>query len=278
MSKSYLQTRVLIDGLNQVDAILASKGTQLEDSEERQKLARCFAPISRDEFMSIAFTASEYEKTVSLIKTCAPEVLPHIKRPVLDNIFTVVGHGRLDLPFSVISPDRRSCHHTLRDGSFVQGARIVSKQNLLYSNGLIRIPADGNRGVYLYQPADPSMANAIVMAAAMFKSRGEVSTQGLAVSFPQARTERLPDYQWVTQLRSKDDKFRVESFIGTGEAILNEKGFFTRETQVIEMLILCMTGGLPSASIDGPFFAFFADDTGVHAAAWFAHDSFTAYE
>jgi hypothetical protein len=261
-----------------VDAILEPKGTQLEDSEERQKLARCFAPISRDEFMSIAFTASEYEETAAIIKTHAPEVLPHIKRPVLENDFTVVGHGRLDLPFRVITPDRRSIRHTLRDGTFVQGAQIASKHNLLYSNGLIRIPADNGKGVYLYQPADPSMADATEMAAAMFKTRGEVSTKGLTVSFPKARTERLPDYQWVTQLRSKDDKFRVESFIGTGEAILNEKGFFTRETQVIEVLVFCVTTGLPLTSIDGPFFAFFADDTGVHAAAWFDHDSFSPYE
>jgi len=28
-------------------------------------------------------------------------------------------------------------------------------------------------------------------------------------------------------------------------------------------------------TIDGPFLAFFADDSGVHAAAWFDRDSFT---
>jgi len=278
MGKSYLQTRVLIDGLDQVDSTLSSKGTQLEDSKERQRLARSFAPLSHDDFMSIAFTASDYEKASSLIEKHAPEALPHIKKPVQNGDFTVVGHGRLELPFRVITPDRRSIRHTLRDGSFIQGAQIASKSNLLYSNGLIRIPADGNRGVYLYQPIDSSGVDAIELAASMFKNRGEVSTQGLTVSFPQARTERLPDYQWVTQLRSKDDKFRVESLVSTGEAILNEKGFFMRETQVIEVLVFCMTGGLPRASIDGPFVAFFADDVGVHAAAWFDHDSFTPYE
>ena len=30
----------------------------------------------------------------------------------------------------------------------------------------------------------------------------------------------------------------------------------------------------PGVIVDGPFVVFFADDTGVHAAAWFDRDSF----
>lgn len=94
------------------------------------------------------------------------------------------------------------------------------------------------------------------------------------VSFPQAYTQKLPDHGWVSQLASEDHLYVVKHFLSSGEAILTCDGFFARETHVLQMTYICMAEELHPVSIDGPFLAFYADDTGVHAAAWFDRDSF----
>ena len=92
VSASHLQTRVLTDGLDRVDTFLAARGTRLKESEERYRLASCFASQPRAEFESWAFSASEYQEAALVVSKRAPEILGRLQRPLNDSDFTVVGH------------------------------------------------------------------------------------------------------------------------------------------------------------------------------------------
>lgn len=274
MSESYLQTRTLTDALDRLDTVFAGRGTRLTGREKRRKVASCFAPRPASGFDSWAFSASEYEEMALVISGRAPELLDRLVRPRSNRDFTVVGHCSLDLRFDADVNGAESVPHTLRDGTFVCGARITSGRALLYSSGLAGLPTTDGRTVYLYQPSERAAADAAEIASSTFRNRGEATRKGLAVTFPQARTAHLPDYGWVTRLTSEDGLYIVTNFVNSGEAILNESGFFARETHVVQMLCLCSTQQRHNVIIDGPFVAFYADDAGVHAAAWFDRDSF----
>lgn len=274
MGASHLQTRTLTDALDRVDTILAARGTRLAEREERHRLARCFSPQPIAGFDSWAFSASEYEETALVIGKRAPELLDRLKKPLNDRDFTVVGHCKLDLRFDTDPNGAESVPHTLRDGTLVNAARITSAKALLYANGLTGLPTVDGRVVYLFQPFEPPAANAAQIATSSFTNRGKCTRKGLTVTFPQARTASLPDYGWVTQLTSEDRLYVVKNFVNNGEAILNENGFFARETQVVQMHYLCVPEVGYQVIIDGPFVVFFADDAGVHVAAWYDRDSF----
>jgi hypothetical protein len=209
MSRSHLQTRILIDGLNRVDAILASRRTRLVDSEERRRLTDCFAPKALPEFDSWAFTADQYEMTVRTIKKRAPEVLPHLKKPLYERDFTIAGHCNLDLQFRADPHGKVSIPHVLQNGNSIKGARVRSEWGRLYSNGLISLPTHDGKAVFLFQPDGPYDEGAAIIASSAFMHRGEVETKGLAVTFPKARTNLIPDYSWVTRLNSEDGQYGV---------------------------------------------------------------------
>jgi hypothetical protein len=242
--------------------------------EERCRLAACFAPKPAFGFDSWAFSASEYEETALAIGERAPELLDRLMEPLEDSDFTVVGHCDLDLRFDTDPNGAKSIPHILRDGTPVNAARITSAKARLYSSGLVSLPTIDGKIVYLFQPSDPPAANAAQIASSCFAKRGKSTRKGLAVTFPQARTASLPDYSWVTQLTSEDRLYVVKNFVNSGEAILNKNGFFARETQVVQLDYLDIPEERYQVIIDGPFVVFFADDAGVHAAAWFDRDSF----
>lgn len=275
MSASHLQTRTLTDALDRLDTLLATRRTRLKATEERRRLASYFAPHPQPEFESWAFSASEYQEAALVIRERAPELLGHLHKPLNDRDFTVVGHCSLDLRFAADPNGANSVQHTLHDGTQVRGARVTSAKALLYSSGLVSIPTMDGRDVYLFQPAGPREGNAAQVASSTFKNRGKTARVGLTVTFPQAQTANLPEYGWVTQLESEDGLYMVRNFVNSGKAILNENGFFARETQVMQVAWLCETEEYHQVIIDGPFIAFFADDTGIHAAAWFDRDSVT---
>jgi len=276
MTMSHLQTRTLTDALDCVDAILDERGTRLVEVEERPKLARCFSRRPCPEFESWAFSAAEYEECAAAVRERAPEMLRHLQKPVTDRNFTIVGHSNLDLRFDIDPNGAKSLPHTLRDGTAVQGASVASRGSVLYSSGLLGIPTIDERTLYLYQPDDLPQGNAAEIASSIFEMpRRTPAQKGFSVTFPRARTHNLPDHGWVSHLESDDGEYAVKNFVSSGEAILDENGFFARETQVVQMVYLCAGSGDYRVTIDGPFLAFFADDSGVHAAAWFDRDSFT---
>ena len=277
MNASHVQTRTLTDALNRIDTILGSRGTRLRDVAVRRRLAECFAAQPAPEFQSWAFSAAEYEETLLAISTHAPQLLGRIQRPTSGRDFAVVGHCSLDLRFAADSNRAEPVPHTLCDGTRVEGARVTAASAVRYSSGLVSLPTIDGRAVYLLQPAERPEGDAAQIAAWSFANRGGVTHEGLSVTFPQARTADIPDYGWVPQLRSADGLYVVEAFVNSGEAILNENGFFARETNVVQMHYLCSVADRHLAAIDGPFVAFFADTTGVHAAAWFDRDSFSLY-
>src|SRR5262249_54224257 len=105
--------------------------------------------------------------------------------------------------------------------------------------------------------------------------RGAVNKTGIRLGFPEARTGSLPDYGWVWGLKSECELYDVTNFVNSGEALVDHNGFFARETQVVQVRYSFAPRQYSDVVIDGPFLVFFADDTGVHAAAWFTRDAFT---
>jgi len=276
MSTSHLQTRTLTDALDRVDAVLDTRSTRLQATDERDKLARCFSRLPCPDFESWAFSASDYEECAAAVRKRAPEILHRLQKPITDRDFDIVGHSSLDLRFDIDPNGAKSVPHTLRDGTAVQGASVTARGSLRYSSGLISIPTTDARTLYLYQPDDLPQSNAAEVASSIFEMpRGKPAQKGFSVTFPRARTQNLLDHDWVNHLESDDGQYEVRNFVSSGEAILDENGFFARETQIVQVQYFSMVIGVQRVTIDGPFLAFFADDSGVHAAAWFDRDSFT---
>src|SRR5262249_44198114 len=148
----------------------------------------------------------------------------------------------------------------------------------VYSNQLVELPAnrkgmldedeggeqDGADGeaerVYFYSPADAPDMPAAALAAKVFAERGDAVKEGITLRFPIARPAELPDYTWVSALTSVDGLYVVRNFVNSGEALVDENGFFARETQVVQMTLRSMPMPLDEVTIDGPFLVFFASD------------------
>lgn len=243
------------------------------ETRERRQLASCFAPQPGPDFESWAFSASEYEQVARVITERAPEILGRLQRPASERDLSLVAHCSLALRFDTDPNGAESVPHALRDGTPIEGAWVSSAKALLYSSGLAALPTIDGRFVYFFQP-ESREGNAAQIASSIFKNCGEATRQGLAITFPEARTGTVVDYDWVMQLASEDGLYQVVNCVNSGEAILNYNGFFARETQVLQVAYYSMPEARHEVVIDDPFVVFFADATGVHAAAWFDRDSF----
>lgn len=274
MNGSHLQTRTLTDALDLVDAVLRARRTRLVESPDRRSLAGCFAPRPAKGLQSFVCTASEYDETAALIVKIEPALLGLLQRPLTDRDFGLVGHSGLDLRFETDPNGAERTPLPLADGSTVTGAHVTSMDGVLYSSGLISLPTLDGRLVYLWQPAQPPEGDAARIAASILEKRGRPTVEGISVTFPLARTDRLLDHAWVGRLRSEDGLHSVTRFVSSGAAILDENGFFSRETQVVKTKYRCVPTERHRVTIDGPFVVFLADTSGVHAAAWFDRDSF----
>ena len=273
--QSHAQTRTLTDALNQVDEILRKRDTCLKQSSGRSELSRCFATRPYPKFFSSwAFSADEYDETIALIKKHAPELSDRLKIPNSVRDFTVVGHCSLEAPFDCDPNGANEVPHRLADGTRVAGAAVIGAEICLYSSGLLRIPTERAGSVYFYQPAEPVKVQAARLAATSLERTGEIVCRGINLTFPRAHTSQLMAYEWIKDLKTEDELYRVANFVHSGEAFVDHNGFFARETSIIQMQFLCEIEERKEIAIDGPFLVFFADHSGVHAASWFDRDSF----
>ncbi|MEZ5427748.1 MAG: hypothetical protein R2747_15875 [Pyrinomonadaceae bacterium] len=272
---SHLQTRTLPDSLDAVDRILSERGTRLRDSKPRSELVLNFASEAYHKYFgNWAFTADEYSSLVSKILQIAPELAGRLKKPETPNDFTIAGHCSLDLRFQADPNGADPIDHQLRDGTAVRGAKVTSKHAKRYANGLVALPTESDEWVYFFQPGTRPDLQAAALANSVYADCGDIEQTGITLIFPQARTKQLPDYGWVWQLKSECGRYYVSNFVNSGEALVDENGFFARETQVVQMKYRCLSEDRLQVVIDGPFLVFFADPGGVHAAAWFDKDSF----
>jgi hypothetical protein len=272
---SHLQTGTLSDALDAVDRILSQRATRLRDSNQRSDLAHNFSPKTYHKFFgNWAFSAAEYDDLISKIAQLAPELADRLQKPASENDFTIIGHCSLDLHFQTDPNGADPIDHRLKDGAAVRGAKVTSKQAKRYANGLVALPVASNESVYFFPPEKYNDWQAAGLATSVYAERGKVEQTGITLIFPQARTKQLPDYGWVMQLRSECGLYYVRNFVNSGEALVDENGFFARETQVVQMRYPCLNEDRCQIIIDGPFVVFFADSDGVHAAAWFDKDSF----
>ena len=273
--KSHAQTRTLTDAINLVDEILRKRDTCLKKSSERSELSRNFSvrPYPRF-FSSWAFSAAEYDDTMALINKYAPELSDRLRIPNSVRDFIVVGHCSLEAPFDCDPNGAYEVPHRLADGMRVAGATVIGAEICLYSSGLLRVPTETAGSVYFYQPAEPVKVQAARLAATSLERAGEIVRRGINLTFPRARTSQLLDYEWIKDLETEDELYRVANFIQSGESFVDHNGFFARETNILQMQFLCEVEERKGIAIDGPFLVFFADHSGVHAASWFDRDSF----
>tara|TARA_B110000495_G_scaffold168066_1_gene154830 strand:+ start:4378 stop:5106 length:729 start_codon:yes stop_codon:yes gene_type:complete len=222
----------------------------------------------------LGFSAAEYDDLVAEIAQLAPELVDRLNGPFTDDDFTIVGHCSLDLRFQADNNGGDPIDHRLRDGTAVRGAKVTSKQAKRYANGLVALPVASGESVYFFQPEKHNDWQAASLAASVYEERGNIEQTGITLIFPQARTKQLPNYEWVEQLTSECRMYYVGNYVNSGEAVVDENGFFARETQVVQMRYLSASKDRYQVIIDGPFLVFFADSNGVHAAARFDKDSF----
>lgn len=273
--QSHVQTRTLPDALNRVDEILRERATCLKESTARNELSHSFAvqPYPRF-FDSWAFFADDYDEVIVLIRKRAPELVDRIEIPISDRDFTIVGHCSLDARFKCDHNGAYKVSHRLADGSRVAGAKVIGAGICLFSNGLLSIPTETSGSVYLFQPRQSIEVQGAGLASSAFERRGVVVHRDASVTFPRARTSHPAAYEWVTDLASEDALYRVANWVQSGEAFIDHNGLFARETSVVQMSYFSMREEPKSIVIDGPFVAFFADRSGIHAASWFDRDSF----
>lgn len=274
---SHLQTRTLSDALDAVDEVLKSRHSALAPCAERRHLAGWFGKERPGQFFdSWAFTAREFDQAILEISRCAPQLASRLERPADPRDFTVAGNCSLELRFSSDPNGADPIPLQLCTGDWVQGATVTARRTRLYANQLIEIPAQEEKSVYFFSPPDDAQKPAAQLAQELFAGRGEATRQGLTLKFPAARTSRLVDYPWVKELVSTCGQYYVKNHLSAGEALVDHNGFFARETQIVQMKWLCIGEDFPKVVIDRPFVVFFADVHGVHAAAWFGWDSFSA--
>jgi len=273
--QSHLQTRNIVDALNQVDEILGQRATCLKKSQERSELSQCFAvkPFP-DFFSSWAFSAAEYNETIAVIRRHAPELCDCLIEPDSERDFSVVGHCSLEALFSCDPNGTYEESHSLADGTKVEGATIIGSEICLYMNGLLRIPTETSGFVYFYQPTESVNMQAAELAVDSLKQAGDEVCRGIDLTFPKARTSQLPAYEWIKGMESDDGLYRVANFVHSGESFVDHNGFFAKETNIVQMEFLCEMEARRKVVINDPFMVFFVDDSGVHAASWFDRDSF----
>jgi len=272
---SNIQTRTLTDSLNRVDELLNLRNSRLRESEHRKKLAGNFSPhCYPDFFHSWAFSAEEHKHMTTRITEIAPELAGTLKQPRSNRDFTVVGHCSLYLSFFTDPNGAYQVEHRLADGTPVSGARVIAGEGCVFENGLVRIPAEKQLSVHFYQPEAPVDEYAAGVAVQALEGAGSIVTQGVELTFPEARTKRLPRYDWVSQLKSENGLYEVKSFISSGDSFVDQNGFFSRETQIVQMEFLSEPEEYAKTVIDRPFVVFFADNSGVQAATWFGRDAF----
>ena len=97
-----------------------------------------------------------------------------------------------------------------------------------------------------------------------------------SIRFPEARTSNAVSGDWIVGLGSEDGRYRISQQVSAGRAILDAKGFYVEQTWAARAVTPRMDDPR-EITIDGPFVTFYADEGGVHAAAWFDLDAFTAY-
>lgn len=276
MPESHMQSRGLTDALCLVDNILAGRGTSLAYSAARAALARWFAPQPHPVFFDgWAFMADGYAEAMARIRACAPGLAQQVVPPSNPNDFTIVTHCALDLRFAAV-PEGNLVKLMLANGTQASGAEVPCERGIVYSNGMVALPAADGNWVCFHQPGEDFADGAAAAATRALAGRGQAAHVGLDFSFPVARTSTLPDYEWVRSLQSRCATYVVRAFHSQGEARVDQHGFFARETQVVQMGYLSMREPLRKIVFDGPFLAFFAAAGGVHVAAWFDWDAFQA--
>ena len=276
MRDSHLQTRTLTDALNVAHGVLRSRGTALQSPLDRERLDASFAREPYPRFFDAwAFLADNFDVAVDALKSVAPDLAVKLVPPADSRDFTVVGNCSLDLRFAADPNGAAFVPIDLRNGQRVAGARVVCSSARVHSSGLVELPAsERDAKVYFYSPPRDSAVSAAELARDVFRNRGRVASIGVTLQFPAARTSRLPEYGWVTALRSTCGLYFIRDFLSGGEALVDHNGFFARETQVVQVAYRSVPMQPPKVVIDGPFLVFFADENGVHAAAWFSWDSF----
>jgi len=277
---SHLQTRTLIDALSEVDVLLQGRGTALQASPQRAALARSFAAKRHPKFFDAwAFSAAEYELAVWRVREVAPALAAKLEPPTSPGDFTIVGNCALDLRFKADPNGANKAHVKLRDGTRAFGAEVKASGALVYAKRLVALPATSEGQpvhVYFYQPnEDPADTTAAELAAKVFTTLGSPLSAGVTLRFPVARTSSLPDCGWVSRLQSACRLYAVGNHVSAGEALVDHNGFFARETQVVQVAYLSISRPMKTVVINGPFLVFFADEEGVHAAAWFDWDAFS---
>jgi hypothetical protein len=275
MGQSHLQTRTLTDALNAVDAILISHSTQLQSSQQRLTLASALAqePPTK-EFHSWAFSAAEYSELSEQISVIAPDLAARIEPPTHPRDFTVVGHCAVDLRFESVPNGAYEVEHTSEEGTVVVGCCVHSARARRYSSGLVALPTIDGRDVYFYQPPTQPTQGAAALAATIYSDRDPSPASGVVLTFPRAATSTLPPYDWVSGLESRCGLYVVKNFVSGGDARVDQAGFFAQETSVVQVKYRSIPDTFPEVLIDGPFLVFYADQHGVHVAAWFDEDSF----
>jgi hypothetical protein len=275
MSPSHLQTRTLTDALDAVDAILISHSTQLQFSQERVTVASAFArePPTKG-FHSWAFSAAEYPQLIHRISVVAPDLAARIQPPKSPNDLTVVGHCSVDLRFDSVTNGAYEVEYTSDDGAVVLGCCVHSARARRYNSGLVALPTIDGRDVYFYQPPERPTHGAAALAATIYSDRDPNPASGVVLTFPRAATSTLPPYPWVKGLESRCGLYVVKNFVSGGDARVDHTGFFAQETSVVQVEYRSIPETFPEVVIDGPFLVFYADQHGVHAAAWLEEDSF----
>jgi hypothetical protein len=274
--RSHLQTRALTEALRAVDATLQSRGTRLQPSADRDELERAFAgKASSTFFQGWAFDAGAFDEVVSAVAAVSPALARQLTRPALPGEFTVISACSMDLRFVPCVNGARRVAITLDDGRRIEGAYVKSFETEVYENGLIALETEAGLQAFFHRPAAPGERSAADLAHEAFAGRGSVVSTGLVLCFPRARTTGLVDASWVLDLESECGQYRVKQLLGEGEALIDEHGFFARETTVVRVEPFCEIASPTKVIIDGPFLVFLADGSGLQAAAWFDRDSFS---
>lgn len=277
--ESHIQTRALVDALNGVDDLLHGRNTKLVKSNERKSLAKNFSVKPYHKFFyAWAFTAKEYPTLLKKIKVLSPELVSKLVPPERPGDFTLVGHCELALKFKLVENGSMETKIVLQSGETVKAASIISERAFQYSNGVVCVPSRSGENIYFYSPTDDNNAFSSDLACKIFQTCNKIEIKKLQLSFPIAKTNTIPKYEWVWRLESENELYFVKNFINSGEAIVDENGFFAKETQIVQMKERGFVPEFTKVTINKPFLVFFADDSGVHASAWFNKDSFEMLE
>ena len=278
MHESHLQSRALTDALHAADGLLRSRHTSLAYSAERVELEMCFAKEPYGSFFrSTAYTAAEFPAMLEVLEKYAPELAAQLERPAHPNDIGVLGITALHLRFEV-SGEAMQVPVRLANGRTVEGASLECDRARLYTSGTVALPTEGAEWVYFSQLPAPRYAGAAAAASKVFEHIGDVAERGARLTFPVAETSRVPDYSWVFGLRSRCGLYAVRNVLSVGKARVDMAGFLANEVKVLQ--VAWYGGGLTPREvvIDGPFLVFFANEAGVHAAAWFNGDSFSDWK